>query len=573
METNTYKSWVKAYALKYWWVFLLLALLTLITVFITILGPIPLAFMADYVFGDKPPLTIYGITLDWQKEQLMLLAVGSYLAIYVFGNVYTGFRVILEQKLFQIIDASAMKDTFNAALYIPYNSAGKEDDGSILYKITSQSQEMSSLLFSNFAILFESIITVLSILSILFIIDSQMTLFALLVVPMLILIVRVFSKPIERRAENAQEAESKVYEHISSSLEKIRAVQEFSLEKRKTNELTSFIKGSNKAYRKSLFMNRIYSISTEITILFAISAIMLLGGYTVLGGGMMTFGTLLLFINYISSMSDPLVTITQTIGSIQEQIASIKQARVVIDTSEKLQPISGDVKDVQLYGKIKFDRVYYAVDDKVIADNISVEFTPGNVYVITGPSGEGKSTLLAMVQRFVTPLRGTVSIDNIDVRNFDINFLRSSIAIVNQTPELFDGTVKDNIILADPKRSFSLLHIAAAAHLSNSSEFIEKLPDQYETTISDDKLSGGQKQRLSIARASYREAPIMIMDEPTSALDKRSAEIFLNNLSEIAPRKTIIIITHDANVIRKFQHIYTLKDGQLTALAAAPIEQ
>lgn len=572
MGKNTYATWVKAYAVRYWWIFLLLALLTLLTVGITVLDPVPLAFMADYVFGDKPPLTVIGITLDFPKEQLLLLAVASYLIIYIFGNVYTSFRIIIEQKLFQIIDASAMKDVFNSALHIPYNNAKKEDDGDVLYKTTSQSQEMSTLLFGNFSTLFESGLTIISMLSILFVIDSQMTIFALLVVPVLIFIVHIFSEPIEKRAEEAQGAESNVFEHITESLAKIRAIQEFGLERRKTDELGQFIKKSNKTFRRSLLINRVYSVFTESTILVAIAAIMLFGGYSVINGTVMTFGTLLLFINYISFMSDPLVTIVQTLGSIREQIISIKQAREVIDSSIALRPVSGKINDIPLVGRINFNHVNYSINDKVVVNDLSVEFNPGNIYVITGPSGEGKSTLVGMIQRFVTPLLGSITIDNIDIRDFDIEFLRSKIAIVDQTPELFKGTVQDNIAVSDPKRPFSLLHVIAATYVSNSTNFIDKLPDKYETLVDDEKLSGGQRQRISIARAGYREAPIMILDEPTSALDKTSAEIFLNNLNDIKGEKTIIIVTHDINVIRKFEHVYTLNDGELTPTPRGAID-
>lgn len=568
-KTDPYKPWVRVYAHKYWWVFVIIGFLTILSVGMTLLSPIPLAFMADYVFGDNPPVTLFGVSLDWPKEQLLLLAVGGYLGIYILANLYDSFRAVIEQKLLQVIDATAMEDVFSASMLIPYNTADREDNGKYIYKITDQSQVMSTYLFGNFSVLFQSTITIISILIILLFIDLRMTLFALLVVPALVCIVRFFSKRIEQRAEDAQQAESAIYDHVGSSLEKIRTIQEFSLEKRKVNELHGFIRTTNRAYRKLLFMNRGYSLSTETAILIAIGAIILTGGHMVFQG-YMSFGILLLFINYISSMSDPLVTVTQTIGSIQEQIASLKQARTVLDTAETSQPVSGKLKDIPVYGKVGFNHIFYAIDDKVIADDISIEFSPGKVYVITGPSGEGKSTLLSMVQRFTQPLRGTITIDNIDIREFDIHFLRSKVAVVDQQPDLFAGSVQDNIILSDPQREFSLLHVMAAAHLSNSDEFIQKLPEKYDTPVSDEKLSGGQKQRLSIARASYREAPIIIMDEPTSALDKRSAEIFLNNLSEYNGNKTIFIITHDMDVIQHFEHVFTLNNGKLTQLVTAP---
>lgn len=536
--------------------------MTLIGVGFTLLSPLPLAFLADYIFGDKPVPTILGHSFDYPKQQLLFMTAAAYLLILVASNVYDSIADLVEQKLFQIVDAHSMQDVTQSALSVPYNSNSGRDSGEYLYKITGQSQVMAGFILGNFSVLLQSVVTVIVIAIILLRVDWQLTLLIFLLAPTLVYIVKLFGKHISRSAEQVQDAETDIYEHLSTTFQKVKTVQEFSLEGRRTQKLDTLISKRNKADRKFLIIGGLYSLSTESTILVGISVLILLGGNMVLGGAM-TFGALLLYINYVSSMSDPMVTVANTISGMREQAVSLRQAHELVSLGESERIRSGSVRDAKLEGLITYDRVSYSVDGKILADDLSIEFTPGNVYVITGSSGEGKSTILSMLQRFVHPQSGRILIDGVDVKEYDLHFLRRSIAVVDQQPELFEGSVLENITISDPEREFSELYVSAAVDTSGSKSFIDQLPEKYQTDIGDNRLSGGQKQRIAIARAYYRRSPIVIMDEPTSALDKQTANLFLDNIEKYYSNRTVLIVTHDINVIRHFKNVFVLREGKM----------
>ena len=568
-KTATYKRWVRRFATRYWWIFIALSIMSIVSVGFTLITPIPLTFLADHVLTDAAGPTMLGVTLNASKEQLLLYTVAAYLGVIILSNAFSSLRAIIELRLSQIVDMVSMSEVAEAAVRIPYNSTKREQNGEYLYRITTQSRLMSEYIFGNYSVILQCVITIASIGVVLLMVDWRMTVLVMAVVPVLVGIVQFFGKRIEQRAVMYQDAESSVYNSVGESLEKVRTIQEFGLEARRTGALNALITISNRTGMRALFVNQGYSMSTETIILFAMGSVILVGGHLVLSGSM-TFGMLLLFISYVSSISDPVVTLASAIGSMREQSVSLRQARTVIDSSDELRLTEGAAVDTNPTSVVAYHNVSYVRDGHEIAKNISIEFSPGNVYVITGPSGEGKSTLLSMIQRFISPTAGKVTIDGVDVREYDIDYLRSRVAVVNQQPELFDGTVSENITISDPEREFSLLHVMSAADISNSNEFIDRLPDKYDTSIDDDRLSGGQKQRISIARASYRQAPVIIMDEPTSALDRKSSDIFLGNIAKYYANRTVIIVTHDQNVIQHFSNVLLLKDGQLIPYSSAP---
>jgi len=218
----------------------------------------------------------------------------------------------------------------------------------------------------------------------------------------------------------------------------------------------------------------------------------------------------------------------------------------------------------EVQGHIRFDSVTFGYEpDRPILKNISLEASPGKTLAIVGPTGAGKSTLVSFIPRFFDPWSGAVIIDGHDVRDIKLTSLRDNVGIVLQEPFLFPVTIAANIAYGRPGATNS--EIEEAARDANAHQFIEKLPDGYDTILGERgaTLSGGERQRLSIARAFLKNAPVLILDEPTSALDAKTEGMLLEALKRLMKGRTTFIIAHRLSTIRRADEILVLDDGQI----------
>ena len=216
-------------------------------------------------------------------------------------------------------------------------------------------------------------------------------------------------------------------------------------------------------------------------------------------------------------------------------------------------------------GAIKFSDVSFGYQSgKTVLNKINLDITPGETIALVGSTGSGKTTIIQLIARFYSPTQGSISIDGVDIKEFNIDSLRSQISFVDQNVRLFNDTVKGNIALGQTK-VMSDKKIKHAADVSNASEFIEQMEDGFDTEIGEDgtKLSGGQRQRLAIARAIAKDSPILILDEATSALDSATEKQVQEAIDEMQKDRTTIIIAHRLSTIQKADRIIVLSQGDI----------
>jgi ATP-binding cassette, subfamily B, bacterial len=263
-------------------------------------------------------------------------------------------------------------------------------------------------------------------------------------------------------------------------------------------------------------------------------------------------------------MYKPMQELSKMTDTYSKAAVGYERIQEVLEIHNEIKDTRGAVLAPPFRGKIEFEHVafQYQPDSPVLKD-LSFTIEPGWVAALVGPTGAGKTSIISLIPRFYDPVSGVVKIDGTDIRKFKQKSLRQQISFVLQDTMLFHASVWQNIAYGKPEASRQ--EIIGAAELANASEFIDKLPETYDTVLGEHgmTLSGGQRQRIAIARAIIRNTPILILDEPTSGLDLASEKLVLEALERLMKDKTTIVIAHRLSTIRAADRIFVLQDGRI----------
>jgi ATP-binding cassette subfamily B protein/subfamily B ATP-binding cassette protein MsbA len=279
--------------------------------------------------------------------------------------------------------------------------------------------------------------------------------------------------------------------------------------------------------------------------------------------GKLTAGTIIVFLSYLSSLYEPLDSITHTAQTVQGAAAEADRVSEILETEPDIRD-KPHAPDAKMGGTIRYEDVSFGyVEGRPVLHDVSLEAQPGDVVAIVGPTGAGKSTLMNLLVRFYDPWSGRITVDGVDIRDVAHRSLRSQVALVLQDPFIFPLSVADNIAYGRPDARRA--DIEAAGRAANAHEFITALADGYDSVIGERgaTLSGGEKQRLSIARAFLKDSPVLVLDEPTSALDARTEGALLDALERLMAGRITFIIAHRLSTIRKATRILVLDGGRI----------
>ena len=271
------------------------------------------------------------------------------------------------------------------------------------------------------------------------------------------------------------------------------------------------------------------------------------------------------FILLLFSLFQPLKNLTNVVNELQNGLASADRVFAIMDIKSDIQDVDNAIKVKDLNSSLSFNDVSFAYgnkDEKVL-NNINFKINKGEIFALVGPSGAGKSTLVDLIPRFYDTLSGSIKIDGKDIKELELKSLRSLMGIVTQETFLFDDTVKANISYG--VENISDDEIKDAAKAANAHEFIQKLPDGYNTIIGERgvSLSGGQKQRIAIARAIVKNPPILILDEATSSLDSESEKHVQSAIENLMSERTVFVIAHRLSTVHNANKILVLENGQI----------
>ena len=408
-----------------------------------------------------------------------------------------------------------------------------------------------------------TILTLTGTVAMLFVLQWQLALFTLIVIPILLGAARGFGHEIQRFSQRAQQGIADLASLIRQAFGAAPIIRAFVQEDR---EIARFRQFNERTLRANLRISQLIAAQVPIVSFLTtlgLVAVLWQGGRLVTGGAI-TAGALVAFLAYAGLAVEPAVTLSRQYGLMRQGLGALERVFEIIRSPEGVGDAAGARELPPIRGEVRFRDLSFTYDGSIYALNhISLDVSPGERIALVGPSGAGKTTLINMIPRFHDPTSGRVEIDGCDLRAVTLRSLRRQIGLVPQETVLFRGTVKENIAYARPDAAEA--EIVAAARVANAHEFVVALPEGYYTVLGEEgtQLSGGQRQRLAIARAVLNAPRIIILDEATSALDPESERLIQEALDRLMEGRTTFIIAHRLSTVRKADRIIVLDASRI----------
>jgi len=408
-----------------------------------------------------------------------------------------------------------------------------------------------------------SLVTVIGILTWLFIVDWQLALVALPVVPVFVLVSQKMSTKLNVTSRIVQEKTADITGVIQEALSGIEIVKSFSMENIINKTFFKKLKDLARTRVRRSLQSTFMSFSWEATLLPYQAVLFGIGGYWYVTQGTPSIGTLFAFLNYVNILVGPALTLVGIIAQICQAFASFD--RIFEYLSYQSEKSGNEILLPQTTkGMVTYDNISFSYDGTTpVLRKVNLNINSGEMVALVGPTGSGKTTLIKLLLRLYDPQEGKITIDDTNIRHINLDSLRRQIAIVSQETFLFNTTIKENLLYVRPEASME--EIMDVCRKTQVHEFIASLPEGYQTVVGERgvKLSGGEKQRISIARAILRNPKIIIMDEPTASLDALTESALWKAVNEYFRGKTTIIIAHRLSTVQAADRIVVLDRGEI----------
>jgi ATP-binding cassette, subfamily B, bacterial len=555
------KRTVRSYLHPYWPAFAFALGQVLFIAALELLKPWPLKIIIDNVLSGNP--IPWEFALSWSSQSLLLLTCTGLVVVYL---VLGGLRLLNDYTTIRIGQSMVndlRRDLYSHIQRLSLSFYHRQQIGDLMYRITADTLGIQTLTMNGlFAVLSASVLLT-GMLIVMLWIDWTLTLLAMAVCPALFCAIALLNRKISLAATEARQKGSTVYSVVQRTLSGIRVIQAFTKEE---DEGRRFLQASTESLAADL---RVYNLQNfyyavvNVTIAAGTAAILWLGAQRVLTGDL-SIGEIVVFTSYLASLYAPLNSIFQTYGLVQTAKVGVRRAFEILESEEKLSEGSKVFRPVGAKGQIAFKDVSFGYNaSRPVLKKINLRVAVGEKIAIVGPTGAGKSTLVSLLPRFYDPQSGRVTIDGVDIREFQLKSLRRQIAMILQPPLVFPLTIRENIAYGRPEASME--EIISAAQVAQVHDFVEQLPQKYETVISEQgsTLSEGQKLRLTIARGILLNAPILILDEPTSSVDSETEALIMEGLEQLMAGRTTFIIAHRLSTVRQADLILVIRDGQI----------
>lgn len=546
-----------------------------------LLKPWPIALLADCVLGDKPlPDWLAGQKVAANKAALLTFLGLSVLLLHA---AHGGLKALQNYWVIStgLCGLARVRETvYQRLLQLSQRFHQGKSSGDTLYRATWDTYAFQTLFQQGMMTFVEASITLLLMVVIMVQMDALLTLYALLIMPLLVFSIRSFSRVMNQKGAAAQQADSRVAAHLQQSLVNLPLIHSHATEKSEGGHFLQLTQAARTQRLGQHTWELFYGLGVALVFGLGTALIVWLGGERVLEGKI-TIGDLLVFLAYLAMLYEPLNQLSHVGATVSTASASAERVFELLDAQEVVpekadaraivleeagQPASKPGKEaLMVQGELQFTGVCFEyVSGRPILKDLTFKLRAGESVAIVGPSGAGKSTLLQLVTRFFDPVSGSISLDGVDLRDLRLADLRRNIAFVLQEPLLLPATVAENIAYGLPGASRQA--IEAAAKAAYADEFIRRLPQGYDTIVGEGsaRLSVGEKQRLNIARAFLKNAPILLLDEPTSSLDAENEALFAASLEQLRKGRTTLVVAHRLNTIRNVDHVIVLEDGRVS---------
>ena len=499
-----------------------------------------------------------------QLEQLGQLCIILVIA-YILKNIFFYINNISISFVQNRMIMDIRNQLFNHLQKLPLSFFKKSKSGELSSIIMNDVSNMRVAFTQSIQSLINEPINILVLLGMLFIISGKLTLLALLIFPLSAYIISKLGQSIRRKAKRSSLSIAGLMNILQETLTGIRIVKAFVMEK---IEIQRFLEENRKYFKLTFKQENMRNLMTPINDLIGVSLgviLLWIGGREVLVHGTLSPEGFIRFIIYLFAMLQPARKLGNVNASIQAGLASAERVFSITDVKSNIVDVPNAKQITDFKEKIEFKDVYFQYENSDTSSlaRVSINIPKGNILALVGSSGAGKTTIADLIPRFFDVTEGSISLDGIDIRQISVKYLRSLMGIVTQDTILFNDTIRNNISYGLPDAE--LQEIKNASEAANALEFINELPDGFDTIIGEKgtRLSGGQRQRLSIARAILKNPDILILDEATSALDTESERKVQGAIDNLVKDRTVIVIAHRLSTIIKADRIIVLDKGEI----------
>nr|WP_144923181.1 ABC transporter ATP-binding protein [Paenibacillus bovis] len=528
---------------------------------IPLLIPILMKYVIDDVIGSE------SLTADEQTRKLFI-TMGIMLIIFV------GIRPPIEyyRQYFAQWTASKILYDIRDRLFthiqkLSFKFYSNTRAGEVISRVINDVEQTKDFVITGLMNLWLDATTVLIAITIMLTMDVPLTVVAIIVFPLYIFSVRYFFGNLRKLTRQRSQALAEVQSYLHERVAGMSVIKSFAIEDHEQKQFdrnnANFL---NKALNHTRWTAKAFSVVNTITDLAPLIVITY-AGYQVIHNDL-TVGTLVAFMGYVERLYNPLRRLVNASTTLTQSIASMDRVFELIDEKYDIEDAPDAKELTNVVGNITFENVHFAYDEKEkpVLKNINLDVKAGETIAFVGMSGGGKSSLVSLVPRFYDVTKGRILLDGVDIRKLKVRSLRDKIGMVLQDNILFSESVKENILLGKPTGTDQ--EVFAAAEAANAQEFIENLPEGYDTKVGERgvKLSGGQKQRVAIARVFIKNPPILILDEATSALDLESEHLIQEAIEKLAKNRTTFIIAHRLSTITHADRIVLIEHGEIVEI-------
>lgn len=534
------------------------------SIFFQILEPWPLKFIYDHLFlkmGHHMSRLPFHITGDTNvvlpilaASIVLVIALGAfsdYLSAAFLTRAASRILAEIRTKLFLHL----------ANLSLSFHSEHRSGD--LLTRITYDIDRMREIIITALLPLITNGLAFFAMLGVMFWINWRLGMIAIVAGPVFVFSVNHITEKIKITSRLQRTREGALASTTSEAIGAIKTIQALSLQQEFADIFSAAtvksLQEGAKAQRLSARLERTVEILVAAT-----TAVVLWGGAQMVIDKVLTPGDLIVFINYLRTAFKPMRQLAKYLGQISRALSSADRILDLLHTVPVIRDAPGAVDADDVAGHIRFENVSFGYHSRrMVLRDMDFSVKPGQTVAIVGPSGSGKSTLTNLLLRFYDPLEGRILIDGRDLREYKLNSLRRRFSVVLQDSVLFAVSAGENISFGSPGARQE--EIETAARQANAHEFIEHLPQGYQTIIGERgaSLSGGQRQRVVIARAALRQAPVVILDEPTTGLDGQNESEVMLALERLTAGRTTLLISHNLRAVRNADMILYLVDGEI----------
>jgi ATP-binding cassette, subfamily B, bacterial len=531
--------------------------------------PWPLKLAVDHAVGNRPLPKHLGFLAELSAAEFAAVAGFAVVCLVAVGGALTYFADSLVGSAAERIGADLRSALFARLQRLSLRFHDRRRTGDLVSRLTSDVSRVQDALVARFETLLPDALMLLGMVVVLMAVDVELGVVALAVIPPLCVVAAVS----RRRIKSAQRTTRSLYgglaDHATEILRNVRVVQAFTREHEELDRFRSASDATARAAVDAVKVEARYTPTSDFVLAIG-SGLVLWFGVVKAARGDITVGTLLVVLSYTSSLYQPIRSLARLSTVLAKGAVSRERLVEVLDADEVVAGPQDGLDAPEGPPLLQLRDVGFAYPGRgPVLRGVSLEAGPGETLCIVGASGAGKSTLLSLILRLYDPDGGAVALDGIDLRRFKLSSLRERIALVPQDAWIVDGTIRENIAFG--LKGASDADVREAAQLAMLDEFVDRLPNGFETIVGEGgtQLSGGQRRRLALARAIVRGASLLVLDEPTSGLDELSERTVLDALKRVARGRTVVIVSHAQSLASFADRVVLIEDGRIAEASSA----